>query len=135
MAYVLDTSAVLAVLLAEPGREPLVKLLEEESAGAGRGILMPFMTLMEMQYRLMRSVPAGDALTAVRLVEAWPVQVVESNPTWRQRAAELKSRGGLSLGDAWIASLAFLRDAELVHRDQQFDRVEGLRALHLQARK
>lgn len=135
MAYVLDTSAVLAVLLAEPGREPLIKLLEEENSGAGRGLLMPFMTLMEMQYRLMRSVTAGDALTAVRLVEAWPVQLVESSPAWRQRAAELKNRGGLSLGDAWIASLALLRDAELVHRDQQFDRVEGLRALHLQARK
>jgi predicted nucleic acid-binding protein len=135
VAYVLDTSAVLAVLLAEPGREPLVKLLEEESAGAARGILMPFMTLMEMQYRLMRSVPAGDALTAVRLVEAWPVEIVESSPLWRQRAAEVKSRGGLSLGDAWIASLALHRDAILVHRDREYDHVEGLRALYLRTRK
>ncbi len=135
MAYVLDTSAVLAVLLAEPGRQPLVQLLQEESAGANHGILMPFMTLMEMQYRLMRSVPPGDALTAVRLVEAWPVQVVESSPLWRQRAAEVKSRGGLSLGDAWIASLALLHDAELVHRDREYDQVEGLRALYLRPRK
>jgi predicted nucleic acid-binding protein len=46
-------------------------------------------------------------------------------------AAEVKSRGGLSVADAWIASLALLHDAELVHKDPEFDAVEGLRAHRL----
>ena len=128
MAYVLDTSAVLAVLLAEPGYEKVTEILAIADSEGGQDILLPFMALMEMQYRLLRDLPPGDALTAMRLVEAWPIRVVESAPPWRQRAAEVKSRGGLSVADAWIASLALLHDARLVHKDPEFDAVEGLRS-------
>lgn len=131
MAYVLDTSAVLAVLLAEPGYEKATELLAPADSDGGQDILLPFMALMEIQYRLLRDLPPGDALAAVRLVEAWPARLVESNPLWRQRAAEVKSRGGLSVADAWIASLALLHDAELVHKDPEFDTVEGLRSYRL----
>ena len=131
MAYVLDTSAVLAVLLAEPGYEKVTDLLALADRNGGPDILLPFMALMEMQYRLLRDLPSGDAQAAVRLVEAWPAEVMESSPPWRQRAAEVKSRGGLSVADAWIASLALLHDAELVHKDPEFDAVEGLHSRHL----
>jgi predicted nucleic acid-binding protein len=46
-------------------------------------------------------------------------------------AAEVKSRDGLSVADAWIASSALLHDAELVHKDSEFDAVQGLRSYHL----
>ena len=59
------------------------------------------------------------------------VSVIESNPGWGVLAADVKSRGGLSLADAWIASLALMHDAELVHKDPEFDRVEGLRSFRL----
>jgi len=131
MAYVLDTSAVLAVLLAEPGYEKVTEILAQADGDGDQDVLLPFMALMEMQYRLLRDLPSGDALAAVRLVEAWPVKVVESGPLWRQRAAGLKSRGGLSVADAWIASLALLHDAQLVHKDPEFDTVKGLRSHRL----
>ena len=50
---------------------------------------------------------------------------------WGSQAAEIKARGGLALGDAWIASLALIHGAELVHKDPEFDRVEGLRSIRL----
>lgn len=53
------------------------------------------------------------------------------DPEWRKAAARLKARAGLSLGDAWNASLALLLDAELVHKDPEFDDVKGLKSLRL----
>ena len=131
MVYVLDTSAVLAVLLAEPGYQTVTEILARTEEDSGQSVLLPFMTLMEIQYRLLRDLSPEEALAAVRLVEAWPSRVAESSPLWRQRAAEVKSRGGVSVADAWIASLALLHDAELVHKDPEFDAVEGLQALKL----
>ena len=88
------------------------------------------MTLMEVRYRLLRDYPSEAAL-AMALVSAWPAQVFESTPEWREQAARIKARGGLSMGDAWIAALAVMQDATLVHKDKEFDRVAGLRSLHL----
>jgi len=131
VAYVLDTSAVLAVLKQEPGYDRVVEIVAQAESDGGEDLFLPFMALMEAQYRLLRDLPGEEVLAAIRLVEAWPVVVMESTPRWRQRAAEVKSHGGLSVADAWIASLALLHDAELVHKDPEFDSVEGLRAYHL----
>ena len=54
--------------------------------------------------------------------------VVESDPDWRSAAAGVKSRGRISIADAWVASLALMRDAKLVHKDPEFDAVEELKA-------
>jgi predicted nucleic acid-binding protein len=45
--------------------------------------------------------------------------------------ARIKAWGRISLADAWVAALALLNDAELVHKDPEFDSVLGLRALKL----
>jgi predicted nucleic acid-binding protein len=91
---------------------------------------MPFMTLMEVRYRLLRDY-ATEAAVATALISSWPAQTFESTPEWREQAARVKAGGGLSMGDAWIASLALMHDATLVHKDKEFDRVAGLRSLHL----
>jgi predicted nucleic acid-binding protein len=129
MEYVLDTTAVMSVLMARPGHEPVVEVLER--AGRGDTVLLPFMTLMELEYGLLRAIPRHEADDALRLVEAWPAEIAESSPAWRHRAAEVKSQGGLSLADAWIAALALMRNATLLHHDPEFDHVEGLSALPL----
>ncbi len=126
MAYVLDTSAILTVLFQEPEYATVTDLL-----ASGEEIFLPFMALMEMHYRLLRNVGAEDAASARRLVGAWPVQVVESDPTWGRVAGEIRAGGGLSMADAWMAALALQRNAQLVHKDKEFDRVAGLRSLHL----
>jgi predicted nucleic acid-binding protein len=86
---------------------------------------------MEIDYVLRRTLTEPEVERAVAAVRGWPVTIVESSPEWGQRAAEVKSRGGLSVADAWIASLALLHDAELVHKDPEFDAVEGLRCHRL----
>lgn len=127
MAYVLDTSALVAYFKAEPpGTRVRDMLLEQPS-----DILLPFMTLMEAEYVLARTFPPSQVDQFIATLRGVGAPVVESNPAWGAAAARLKARGGLSLADAWIASLALMYDAELLHKDPEFERVEGLRSKRL----
>lgn len=136
--YVLDTSALLTLFEEEDGAEQVVEVLGErgemvhEVSPAPRSpVYLPFMALMEFEYMSLRKHGPYEMDGAVRLILSWPVVLVESYPAWRRAAARLKSGAGLSLADAWNAALALLLDAELVHKDPEFDRVEGLRSLRL----
>ena len=129
--YVLDTSAVLAFLKNEPGEERVNELLEAARGDSETRILLPFMTLMEVEYQGMRSTERERADYWVDVVLGWPVELVESSPRWRLVASRVKSQGGLSLGDSWVASLALMNEAELIHKDPEFDQVDGLQAIRL----
>ena len=110
----------------DPGADDIQRIVEGEEP-----VLLPFMTIMEIDYVLRRTLTEPEVERAVAAVRGWPVTIVESSPEWGQRAAEVKSRGGLSVADAWIASLALLHDAELIHKDPEFETVEGLRSHRL----
>ncbi len=127
MAYVLDTTAVVAYFKAEPlGAQVRDLLLEQPS-----NLMLPFMTIMEAQYVLARTLTPSQVDQYIATLRSLGAPIIESNPAWGAAAADVKARGGLSLADAWIASLALLYDAELVHKDPEFDRVEGLRSYPL----
>jgi predicted nucleic acid-binding protein len=119
----------MTVLFARSGHERVVEVLDK--AGSSDSVLLPFIALMELEYNLLRALSRPEAVDALRLVEAWPVEIVESSPGWRHAAAEVKSRGGLSLADAWIAALALVRGATLLHHDPEYDQVPALKALHV----
>lgn len=110
----------------EPGADDVQRIIEGEEP-----VLLPFMTVMEVTYVLRRKLPRLQVEHMIAAMREWPATIVESSPEWGQRAAEVKSSGGLSVADAWMASLALLHDAELVHKDPEFDAVEGLRGYRL----
>ena len=126
MAYVFDTSALVSYFKDEPEADQVEALLRQPD-----GLLIPFMTVMELQYVLRRTFSPLRVDQIIETLRNSGVSIVESHPTWGAVAADVKSRGGLSLADAWIAALALMRSAELVHKDPEFDRVAGLRALKL----
>jgi predicted nucleic acid-binding protein len=113
------------LLLEEPGAEDLQRILEGDEP-----VALPFMALMEVRYVLLRSLPPERVGQIVAMLRA-SAEVQESDVVWGEMAALVKSGGGLSLGDAWMASLALLRNATLVHRDPEFDRVAGLQSFWL----
>ena len=123
--YVLDTSAVMTLLLDEEGADQVQELIYGPSR-----VRLPFIALMEVEYRMLRLKPevVDESLS---LIDAWPVVVPESFPSWRRAAARVKSIGRLSVADAWMAGLALLEDAELIHKDPEFDAVTGLKAFRL----
>ncbi|MCH7697730.1 MAG: PIN domain-containing protein [Chloroflexi bacterium] len=127
MAYVLDTTALVSYFKAELlGAQVRDMLLQQPS-----NLLLPFMAIMEAQYVLARTFTPAQVGQLIATLRALGAPVVESDPAWGAAAARVKSSGGLSLADAWIASLALMHDAELVHKDPEFDRVKGLRSYRL----
>ena len=128
--YVFDTSAILAVILGEPEQQTVVDLLER-ARDDDLAIGLPFLALMECEYKLLRWFGVDEATTPLLLIQGWPCAIAESSEEWRHEAARIKAAGGLSLADAWIAALASLSDAELVHKDPEFDKVPGLRSVKL----
>lgn len=136
--YVLDTSAILAYLRDEAGAS-LVEGVLERSSDATRSdtkpVLVPFIAMMEVEYQIRRQHATVDVDRLLASVEQWPVDIRESDRVWRRQAAVLKTEGRLSLADAWIAALALMEDAELVHKDPEFDRVPRLKVLRLPYRQ
>lgn len=128
--YVLDTSAILAVILGEPPGRAVLDLLRKARRGRSR-IHVPFLALMESEYKLLRRFSPEEVQGSLAVLKGWPVEVAESNEAWRHEAARIKVPGGLSLADAWIAALATLSDAALVHKDPEFEKVSGLRSVRL----
>lgn len=127
---VLDTSAVLALLENEPEAARVEDILRQ-ARRTEIEVHLAFITLMETEYTLIRRRSRSGALQGMTQIASWPVVVSESNAEWRHHAANVKARGGLSFADAWVAALAILLDADLVHKDPEFDSVPGLRSIRL----
>jgi predicted nucleic acid-binding protein len=123
--YVFDTSAIMSVLYREDGGQQVEDLFDGDDE-----LLMPFISVMEVQYKLLRDRPES-ANELMATLASWPAQTVESDPVWREGAAIVKARGKLSVADAWVASLALMQDAVLVHKDPEFDAVPDLKHLRL----
>jgi predicted nucleic acid-binding protein len=124
--YVLDTSALMAVFEQEDGALEVLEIVEDASDERPR-VYLPFMSLMEFEYLTRRNFSAAVANEALRMLRSWPLDRMESFPEWGSRAAWVKSRASLSVADAWNAALALILDAELVHKDPEFDRVPDLK--------
>jgi predicted nucleic acid-binding protein len=136
--YVLDTSALFALVQRESGAERVLEILgsgvggdvheppPEVSALARPPVFLPFMSLMELDYHLRRRRGLYESDRLLQMICAWPVEVVESSERWRREAARIKAEHPVSLADAWIAALAILRSARLVHRDPEYDGIPEL---------
>jgi predicted nucleic acid-binding protein len=124
-AFVLDTSAVLALRSDEAGArrvEEILRLGRERKAT----VLLSFMTRMEILYRVTASEGEEAARTALRLLDTSGVRWVSCDPEILEAAARIKARGGLSVADAWIAATAATRRALLVHKDPEFARAREI---------
>lgn len=119
-AVVLDTSAAIALLADEPGAGRVAEILNGASA---RPVYLSFMTRMEILYRVTAERGEETAGNALRFLDAAGVDWVSCEPAILTEAARIKSRGGLSVADAWIAATAVVRDAVLIHADPEFARV------------
>jgi ribonuclease VapC len=117
--FVLDTSALLALRGDEPGADRVQALLTQAQRNHCR-ILLSFMTRMEILYLVRREEGEEAALQALRLVDSFAVEWVSCDAAILEKAAHIKSAGGLSVADCWIAATASIFDATLVHKDTEF---------------
>jgi len=122
-AYVLDTSAILALIEYEEGTELVFDLLEKAEVG-DIVIFVSFMSFMEVYYITLRERGEIEAQVRLQLMNAMPISRVDSNETLGILASQFKANYRLSNADAWIAALAKERNAILVHKDPEFEQVK-----------
>ena len=122
--YVLDTSAWLTLIEDEPGADIVQDLVERAIAGEV-GVLVSFMSFMEVYYITLQERDQSEAHARIDLMAALPILRVESSSALAIVAGELKANHRLSVADAWIAALAKERNATLVHKDPEFEQVEA----------
>lgn len=119
MTHLLDTSALLAHYLAEPGADRVQALFEDESAMPGTSIL----ALFEFELRLRQL--GMDAETRAKELARYRAlldEVVDVNESVRAEAIRLRASASAHVAamDVLIAATASSSGATLLHRDPHF---------------
>jgi predicted nucleic acid-binding protein len=122
----LDSSAILTLLMAEPGFDT-VRILLAAAAEEEETLFMAQISLAEIASALARAFGARTASDDMRLVREMPVRVCAPTDAQCVAAGLLRARFRLSTADALIATQAMDAQAELVHKDPEFEAVADLR--------
>jgi len=123
--FVLDTSALLALRGNESGADRVEKLLQQANRRQCR-LLVSFMTRMEILYLIWRDEGEQQGREALRLLDSLAIEWVSCEARILEASAYVKSHGGLSVADSWIAATAINRDATLVHKDPEFQKFKDM---------
>ena len=84
------------------------------------------MTRMEILYLIWRDEGEQQAREALRLLDSLAIEWVTCEPRILEASANVKSQGGLSVADSWIAATAISREATLIHKDPEFQKLKEL---------
>jgi ribonuclease VapC len=118
--YLLDTSALLALIEEEEGADRVEKVLRRETT------LIAAVSLLEVRYITLQEegLPEADVRHALLKRSGAEILWGLDEPTLLQ-AANFKSEHPISLADAIIAAYARQQGAVLLHKDPDFDNLAG----------
>lgn len=123
-ATVFDSSAVLTLLLEQPGAD-LVEGLLAKASEADRHILISAVNWAEVLSVIERKHGSAGVEHARRFESTMPLEVFPTDQEQAELAAALKNRVGLGLADAFAAALAKSRKADLVTGDLEFKPIQN----------
>jgi predicted nucleic acid-binding protein len=119
-SFLLDTSALLTLIEDEPGAERVEQLLRTAS------IVIPWMCIFEVTYVTQQERGVTEAERRYALLRSLPVtHLWEHDEALLLTAARLKAQFRLPLADTIIAACALRGNAILVHKDPQFEALDG----------
>ncbi len=118
-SYIFDTSAILTLRDNESGAEEVADLLYRADRGEVK-VLISFISLMEVFYRVWKDEGEQQGRFAYEQVQSLPLTIMHESPPLLEKAATIKATESLSLADAWIAATAIMEEATLVHKDPEF---------------
>ena len=115
-SYVLDTSALLALIENEEGAGRVEKLLREET------VFLPCLALLEVHYVTRQERGQGEADRRYALLRQLSCEILWNfdEPTLLT-ASRFKAGHRLSLADAMIAAFAQRQQSVLVHKDPEYE--------------
>ncbi len=120
---VLDSFAVLAFLLEEPGGDRVLALLEK-AAGSDDAVLISAVNWTEVRYMVEKKLGKDDWNAVKERLMGLPIELVPVDRELAELAGELKVGKKMSLGDTFAAALAKHRKMDLYTGDPEFRAVE-----------
>ncbi|MDI7262077.1 MAG: type II toxin-antitoxin system VapC family toxin [Thermodesulfobacteriota bacterium] len=120
---VLDSWALLCYLEQEPGFEKVVELFEK-AVQFSKPLLMCMVNWGEVYYQVARRFGEEKAHEIERLIESFPISLVDADKKLTREAARIKSTKPMAYADCFAAALARLQKAELYTGDPEFKAVE-----------
>ena len=121
MRFCLDTSALLTLRDDEPGADRVEEILESHQRSVAC-----FISRLEVFYRVWRDEGERAGRLAYEQLQALPIHWVEASEPLLISAAQIMATHSLSLADAWIAASAVQSGTTLLHKDPEFQLIEGL---------
>jgi predicted nucleic acid-binding protein len=118
--FLLDSSALITLIEGEDGVDRVEKVLRDEEC------LLPWTVLLEVVYLTRRERGESEADHRYALIKQLPVKILwETDEPLILTAARLEASFRLSFADALIAAYAFQRNAILLHKDPEFEQLNG----------
>lgn len=128
---VLDSWALMCYLGQEPGHEKVVELFEKATQSS-KPLLMCVVNWGEVYYQIARRLGEVKAQEIERLIQSFPITLVDADKDLTREAARLKSKNRMAYADCFAAALAQVKKAELYTGDPEFRAVErGMRVIWL----
>ena len=116
IAYLLDTSAILAMIEGEAGADRTEQLLRNHR------VLLPFVVMLEIYYITLQERGEEEANSRYAMLKGLEIGLLnEVTEPVLLRAAQMKAYARISLADAIIAAFAAINGAVLVHKDPEFN--------------
>lgn len=120
---VLDSWALLCYLEEEPGYEKIIHLFDK-AAELSEPLLMSVINWGEVYYQVARRYGEPRAQEIERLIQSFPVSVIDADRELTREAARLKASKRLAYADCFAVALARSKNAELYTGDPEFKAVE-----------
>lgn len=118
--YLLDSSALLTLIEDEPGADRVEEVLRT------RACLVPWLGLLEVYYVTHQERGVDESERRLALLQSLPTQILwEADSAVLRAAATFKASHRVSLADAIMAGFAKVRTAILLHKDPDFQSLEG----------
>jgi predicted nucleic acid-binding protein len=115
-SYVLDTSALLALIEDEDGAGRVESILRDEK------VFLPFMVLLEVHYITRQERGQGEADRRYAFLKQLSCEILwQLDEPTLLTASRFKAGHRLSLADAMIAAVAQRQQATLVHKDPEYE--------------
>lgn len=115
-SYVLDTSALLALIENEDGADRVEEIIQQERT------FLPFLALLEVHYITWQERGQGEADRRYSLLKQLPCQILgQIDEPLLLTASRFKAGHRLSLADAMIAAFAQRQKSVLIHKDPEYE--------------
>lgn len=120
---VLDSWALLCYLEREPGFQKIIQAFEE-AVNTSRPLRMTIINWGEVYYQVARRYGNDRAGEIERLIDSFPIALVDIDRDLTREAARLKANKKMAYADCFAAALAKKQKAVLYTGDPEFKAVE-----------